>query len=142
MPPRFLDTNIFLRYFTRDDVEKAQQALLLLQRVERGEERVETSLIVVFEVVFTLERFYKVPRDRIRGLLLPILAMHGLRLLEKDLIQQALDQYAITRSGISFADVYNALYARSRGLTEVYSWDTDFDELPGVTRVAPGSDLT
>ena len=37
--PRFLDTNILLRLFTRDDEAKARLALALLQRVERGEEK-------------------------------------------------------------------------------------------------------
>jgi aryl-alcohol dehydrogenase-like predicted oxidoreductase len=55
---RFLDTNILLRYFTKDDEAKAHKALVLLQRIERGEERVETSLSVIFETVFTLDNFY------------------------------------------------------------------------------------
>ena len=42
MARRFLDTNILLRYLTRDDEAKAQQALALLRRVERDEEQVET----------------------------------------------------------------------------------------------------
>ena len=57
MPPRFLDTNILLRYLTRDDEEKARRALALLLRVERGEEEVVTSPMVVFETIFTLQRY-------------------------------------------------------------------------------------
>ena len=33
--PRFLDTNILLRYLTRDDEEKDRACLALLLRVER-----------------------------------------------------------------------------------------------------------
>ena len=40
---RFLDTNVILRYLTRDDEVKAQAALRLLLRAERGEERLATS---------------------------------------------------------------------------------------------------
>ena len=55
MPPRFVDTNVLLRYFTGDDEEKALRAPALLQRIELGEERIETSHLVFFEVIFTFE---------------------------------------------------------------------------------------
>ncbi|MSQ40826.1 MAG: hypothetical protein EXR55_04055 [Dehalococcoidia bacterium] len=52
---RFLDTNILLRHLTGDDPLKAQACSLLLQRVEWGEEVVETSDCVVWETVFVLQ---------------------------------------------------------------------------------------
>jgi predicted nucleic acid-binding protein len=140
VPARFLDTNILLRYMTRDDEAKAQKALALLQRVESGEERVETSLIVIFEVVFTLERFYKVPREQIHALVTPIIALRGLRLASKSLIEQSLDLYARVSRQVSFADIYNAQFAQSHGIEEIYSWDHDFDEIDGITRVEPNGD--
>src|ERR671914_1187833 len=120
---RFLDTNILLRYFTKDDEEKAQKALALLQRIERGEERAETSLPVIFETVFTLQRRYRVPLPEIRDLLLPILRMRGLRLPSKTLCIAALDLF-IERN-ISYVDAFNALYVQAKGMKEVYSWDKD-----------------
>jgi predicted nucleic acid-binding protein len=132
---RFLDTNVLLRYFTKDDEEKAQKALALLQRIERGEERAETSLPVIFETVFTLQRRYHVPLAQIKDLLLPILRMRGLRLPSKTLCIAALDLFA--QHNISYVDAFNALYMQSRGITEVYSWDTDFDRIEGITRIEP-----
>jgi predicted nucleic acid-binding protein len=46
MAARFLDTNVLLRYLTRDDERRALQALMLLSRVARGEEKVATSVRV------------------------------------------------------------------------------------------------
>jgi predicted nucleic acid-binding protein len=132
---RFLDTNILLRYFTKDDEEKARKALALLQRVERGEEQVETSLPVIFETVFTLQRHYHVPLPQIKALLLPILQMRGLRLPSKTLCMAALDLFV--EHNISYADAFNAAYMQNRGITEVYSWDTDFDRIADITRVEP-----
>ena len=135
---RFLDTNVLLRYFTKDDEAKAQKALTLLQRIERGEERAETSLPVIFETVFTLQRRYRVPLPQIRDLLLPILRMRGLRLPSKTLCIAALDLFV--EHNISYVDAFNALYMQSRGTTEVYSWDTDFDRIEGITRIEPEDD--
>ena len=40
-------------------------------------------------------------------------------------------------SNVSFVDAYNAAYMESRGITEVYSDDTDFDKIEGIKRVEP-----
>ena len=135
MPPCFLDTNILLRYFTRDDERKAQQALNLLMRVERGEEKVITSSLVIFETVFTLQSFYKVPRQRIRELVLSIISLRGLQLPGKNVYYQAFDLY-VTKN-ISFADAYNAAYMLSERVSSIYSWDTDFDRIEGIVRMEP-----
>jgi uncharacterized protein len=133
MTPRFLDTNILLRLFTRDDEAKARLALALLQRVERGEEKVILDIMIVFETVFTLERRYKVPRERIRELVWNIVSMAGVQMAAKALCKRTLDVYVEQR--LSFADAYTAVRTQDRGLSEVYSWDTDFDDIPGITRV-------
>lgn len=135
MPPRFLDTNILLRYLTRDDEAKARQSLALLQRVERGEEQVETSTIVVFETVYILQRLYRVSRAQIGSLVGNIIQMPGVRLPGKNLCLTALGFYV--DHNISFADAYHAVLMRSRGIAEIYSWDKDFDKLEGIVRVEP-----
>ena len=84
---RFIDTNIFLRYFTRDDEEKAQDVLALLKRVERNEEKVITSPLVIFETIFTLESHYKVSRKEIKGLIQTILNLRGLYLDHKEVFE-------------------------------------------------------
>ena len=128
MPPRFLDTNVLLRYLTRDDEEKAQ-------RVERGDEAVVTSPMVVFETIFTLQRYYRLPKERIRERVGDLLSLRSLHVPDKQVCQRALDLYV--RHNVSFADAYNAASMHQRQMTEIYSWDTDFDKLPGITRVEP-----
>lgn len=135
MSPRFIDTNILLRYLTRDDEQKARCALNLLMRVERGEEKVITSSLVIFETVFTLQSFYKVPRPRIKELVLAIISLRGLHLPGKNIYYQAFDLY-VTKN-ISFADAYNAAYMLSEKISHVYSWDTDFDKIEGIARLEP-----
>ncbi|MEW5803618.1 MAG: PIN domain-containing protein [bacterium] len=132
---RFIDTNLFLRYFTRDDEDKAQKVLELLKRVEKGEEKVIASSLVMFEVVFTLESFYKVSKEEIKELLSPILDLRGLNLSDKGIYRQALDIYA--QKKVSFADAFNAAFVIKKGVKEIYSYDKDFDKLEGIERVMP-----
>lgn len=137
MPAIFLDTNILLRYLTRDDEQKAQRAFDLLIKVEQGEEKVITSSLVIFETVFTLQSFYKVPRTQIRELITSIISLRGLHLAGKNVYYQAFDFYA-TRN-ISFADAYNAAYMLAEQITGIYSWDKDFDKIEGIIRLEPGN---
>jgi predicted nucleic acid-binding protein len=132
---RFLDTNILLRYLTRDDEKKAEKALRLLLRVESGLEQVVTSPMVIVETVFTLDKSYRVPRLLIKERLEAIISMRGLRLDAKQVYYDALDLFVAGRA--SFADAFNAAFMKSRRLTEIYTWDSDFDSMEGVTRVEP-----
>ena len=133
---RFLDTNILVRYLTGDDPQKAQASYELLVRVERGEEPVVTTDLVIAETVFVLQsKSYSLSRDRIRELVEPVIELRGLRLPQKSLYYRVFDLYCQKR--ISFADAYNAAYMASQGLTEIYSYDTDFDRVEGIRRVEP-----
>lgn len=133
---RFIDTNLFIRYFTRDDEEKAQRVLVLLKRVEKGKERVITSPLVIFETIFTLESFYKVPQKEIKELMLPILKMKGLRLSNKEIYEQALDIYA-AKKNLSFTDAFNSAFILKKGIKEIYSYDEDFDKIKEIKRITP-----
>src|SRR5512135_672523 len=138
MPPRFLDTNILMRYFTRDDEHKAAAALALLRRIQAGTEQVTTSPLVLFEVVFLLERTYQLPEDRVADAVLSVLTLPGVKLANKTLWRTAF-QVHLTYP-IDFADAYNTAVMQRTGVSEIYTWDEDFDRIPGLTRVEPGGE--
>lgn len=94
-----------------------------------------TSSLVIFETIYTLQSFYRVPRLRIKELLLPIISLRNLHLPGKNVYYRALDLF-VTKN-ISFADAYNAAYMIDEEITYVYSWDKDFDKIEGITRLEP-----
>ena len=130
---RFIDTNFFLRYLTKDEEEKAKAVLELLKKVKIGEEKVITSPLVIFELIFTLQSYYKVPRKNIKNLLTPILSLRGLKLDQKTIFEQALDIYS--ESNISFADIFNYCFMLENKIDEIYSFDKDFDKLENIKRI-------
>ena len=94
---RFLDTNIILRYLTRDDENKAEACYQLFQRVSRGEEDLFTCEAIITEVVYVLSSSrapYRLSHEEIRERLAPILTIRGLRLPQKRVYIDALDIYA------------------------------------------------
>lgn len=137
MAPRFLDTNIFLRYFTRDDPEKAQRCFDLFQRVKAGADLVTTSEAVLAEVAFVLSspRVYNVDRRQVRSLLFPILILRGMRLPNRRVYLRALDIYA--DYDIDFEDALSVAHMERDGLTSILSYDQDFDQFPGIQREEP-----
>ncbi|MBI2913878.1 MAG: type II toxin-antitoxin system VapC family toxin [Chloroflexi bacterium] len=135
MPP-FVDTNIFLHYLLRYDEPAARRCYDLLARAGRGEEVLETSEMVIAELVWVLSRPpIRLNPDAIRDRLVRIIDLPCLRLPDKHLLTQALEQYANSR--MNFVDAYNTVLMRKRGIDRVYSYDQDFDKVPGITRVEP-----
>lgn len=134
--PRFLESNVLLRYFTQSDPAMAEAARRLILRIEERAERVVISVVVLLEVVFTLERSYRVPKSQICEMMRDLVSLPGIQLNEKHVYFTALDLYVDLN--ISFGDAYNAALMSSQELGEVYSWDTDFDRVPGIRRILPG----
>ena len=135
---RFLDTNIIIRYLTRDDAQKAEACRELLERVQRGQEQVRVSEAIIAEVAYVLSSraHYNLSHEEIRQRLTPIITLRGLKLPGKQLYLRALDLYAAHLS-IDFEDVLSVAHMERDDIFELYSYDTDFDEILGVERVEP-----
>ena len=133
----FLDTNIIIRYLTRDDPDKAARAYALLQAVEHNQRQVTTTEAVLAEVVYVLssKRLYNIARSVIRQRLLDILALPGLRLANKSVYRRALDLYASIN--LDFTDCLIVARMEHAKITDVFSFDRDFEQIPGITRIEP-----
>ena len=135
-----LDTNVLVRALTNDDPEAALRGRALVDELEAGERRVLMSPLVLFELIFTLQRGYKAPREFIARSVAQLVSLGTVEMTGKQLFLQALEEYR--ESSVGFADIYNSHYARAAGVSCVYSWDRDFDRLPGISRREPGSEAT
>ena len=136
---RFLDTNVILRYLTRDDEAKAEACYRLFQRVSQGEEELFTCEAIVTEVVYVLSSPrapYRLGHEDIRARLVPVLTLRGLRLPQKRVYIRALDIYA-SSPFLDFEDALAAAHMERQGVTEIVSYDKDFDLVAGLQRVEP-----
>lgn len=133
----FLDTNIFLRYLTRDDPIKAQRCYELFQRIKRKEIRVTTSESVLAEVVYVLSSrtLYNQPRENIRALLLPIVSLPNLRVPHRRAFLRALELYAGTL--LDFEDALSVAHIERMKLSTILSYDEDFDRIKNIQRREP-----
>lgn len=135
---RFLDTNVFLRYLTADDRPKAEACLRFFQRLKEGSEQAATCEAIITEIVYVLSSrsLYSLTHEEISTRLRPILALRGLRLPQKRLYFHALDIYA-SSPFLDFEDALCVAHMEQAGITEIVSYDTDFDRVPSIQRAEP-----
>jgi predicted nucleic acid-binding protein len=129
----FLDTNILLRHFLQDDPDQSPKASAFLKRIEEGSVKVRTSETVIFETVFTLQKAYRRQKAIIRDGLLPLIELPGVVLPYKRRYHKVFSLYV--DSNLPFADAYHAVLMERLNITEIVSFDTDFDNITGITRV-------
>lgn len=133
--PRVLDANVILRFLTNDAPEQADRCTELLKRVEAGTEEVWLPELVLADIVWTLEKFYRQPKERIRELLTPLLNLRGLRHANKKVAKEALRLYR--EKNVDWTDAFVAAQMLSRNQCEIYSYDRDFDRIEGIVRLEP-----
>ncbi len=124
----FVDTNVFLRFFTRDDQGQHEKATRLFLDAEGGQIELITGPPVCFELAWTLRSAYKQKPDRVVDVLERILAFPGMTVTDEDLVIKALE--LARNSGGEFADAYVAANALLSGTDAVATFNQkDFQKL-------------
>jgi predicted nucleic acid-binding protein len=135
---RLLDANVFIRYLTGDDPIKQGASKLLFERLDRDEEQLLTSEAVVAEIIYVLtsRAHYGLTREAAAQRLLPALRSPGLRIANKTVVLRALDVYE-AHSRLDYEDALSVAHMESAGIDEIYTYNKDFDQVPGVVHVEP-----
>jgi predicted nucleic acid-binding protein len=127
----FVDTNVFLRFLTQDDLAKAEKARRLFASAVAGEVVVETSLLVIAEIVWTLESFYGLTHDEVAEQVTTILATPNIECPNKELLVEALLAY--TERNVDFIDAYHAVLLGRRRDISLATFDRKhFRRFPGL----------
>lgn len=136
MDDLFVDTNIFLRFLTNDDPAKASKIEALFRKAVAGKISLVTTLLVIAEIVWTLESYYDLDKPDIESKVGTILNTPNLNVPESPVILQALDLYV--RKNVDFIDAYNALTMKEQGIAKILTYDKKhFSRFDWVERVEP-----
>jgi predicted nucleic-acid-binding protein len=132
----FVDTNVFIRYLTNDDPEKADRVEHLLKLTVEGKAALVTNLMVIAELVWTLESYYGLSRSDVAEKLSIILNTPNLEVPDRQRILKALSLYV--EKNIYFIDSYNAFFARDQGISTILTYDKKhFNRIDWLKRVEP-----
>lgn len=131
-----IDTNLFVRYLTCDDPQKAAAVDRLLESALKGDLQIVVPSIVVAELVWVLESFYQMAEVDIAGLVAAIMDTPGVEVTEKPLINAALKLYRT--SNIDLVDAWIIEFAKARGIKTIYTFDKKhFKHIEGVETKSP-----
>ena len=88
-----IDANVILRYLTNDVPSQAAQAEELFKKLESGSEDVWLPDIILADIIWILEGYYKQPRGKIQDWITTILSLPGMNFSNKTIALTALDIY-------------------------------------------------
>ncbi|CAN5630735.1 hypothetical protein BH09CHL1_BH09CHL1_04100 [soil metagenome] len=138
-PYCLIDANILIRHFTQDHNDHSPRATEFIRHLVNGNFTARIGDPVVFEVVFVLEKRYKVPRTEIAYEMLRILEMGNVD--SPGLVSfRSIFQLYSTAPGLSFVDCHVAVDAMESGVGLVASFDQRLGRVPGITRFEPPLD--
>ncbi len=100
----FVDANVFLRFFTKDEQGQHDKAAALFRKAAAERVQLVTGPPVLFEIAWTLRSTYRVDNAKILDVLQRLAALPGLRLADPDTVDEALS--VAKRTGQEFADAY------------------------------------
>lgn len=129
----FLDTNIILRFILQDHPIYSPKAESIFNKIDNKEVKVCLSWLVIFEIVFVLQNSHNLKREDITQKLLPILSLENVIFEQKQLLNLTFEYYISKK--ISLADAYHIALMNKKKVTEIYSFDRDFDKFPKVKRL-------
>jgi predicted nucleic acid-binding protein len=132
----FIDTNLFIRYLTNDDPQKADRVDRLLDQATNGEIKLISAETVMAEVVWVLESNYQVEKAEIAKMLKAILSTPGLEVLNGKIIENALQYYA--NQNVDFVDAYIVALMQKHNIEGIYSFDKKhLNRITHVHRIEP-----
>jgi len=131
----FLDTNIFLRYFEREDELTYRKVEKLFFEIVHGNIKGISNTMVIAEVIWVLDKFYNWEKEKICENVELILNTPNIKFKERSIVLEAIDIFK--GENVDFIDAYNCAYMRASGVGEIYSFDRHFDEFTGIKRLEP-----
>ena len=129
----FVDTNIFVYTLFKIDKQKQERCILLFSKAEEGKIRLWTTEWVIAELIWFLQR-QKAELDKVKKIILKILATKGLEVEKRGEILEAMD---IWNETVNFVDSINIIYAKNKEILSLFSFDKGFDQIKTVKRIEP-----
>lgn len=129
-----MDTNVVVRFLIGDNNDKFKGVYQFFKTIEEGEITVELPLIVLFQTIFVLKSYYKVPKIRIVDAVTGLLQLKGLKIKQRRMIERMLKYWQ--ENAVEIVDAYLIACLEKDPRNILYSYDTDFDSFD-IHRIAP-----
>ena len=130
----FIDANIFIIAALGKN-SKARKCREFLRKIEKGEQKSFTSVLVLDEVLNSIEVHTGSVEKAISGLK-KFLMLPNLKICEVNAGQLA-DSLQFFKKGLRPRDALHVAAMREHGISTILSYDKDFDSIEGIKRMEP-----
>lgn len=122
----FIDSNIIIRLIVKDELKQLRKAQELIKQIDENKLQAVLSILVVNEIIWILEHYYDLEREKYIPYLLRLLSLKNIKIFEvkKDIIINILQR--MQKQKFDFTDVY---LAHITTLDKIFSFDKDFQKL-------------
>lgn len=121
-----LDTNAFLRFLLNDISDQSNQVTELFKAAKANDLKIYVPQIVIFEITFALEKYYKFPKNQIVDKLGVLLTTPYLQIQDVKVFQEALILF--NYKSVDFVDCFLTCFAQSKG-TKLFTFDKNLQNL-------------
>jgi predicted nucleic-acid-binding protein len=119
-----IDTNIVIRFLTKDHEILSKKSAEIFEKIERGEIKAKITESVIAEIVYVIMKIYKKDRKFTADVLKKILSLKGIVNRDKTQLRKALNIFANQK-----IDIVDAiLRVRSKQCLGVLSFDKDLKQ--------------
>ncbi len=130
----FIDSNVFLRVLIKEDGKSFSDCYKLMSLIENKTISAVTSDLVLAEINWVLESYYKFAKAQVVSALEGIVSLKGLSIKSNSDSIQAIEFYK--KHNVKFIDALIASDKIFNSNAIIVSYDRDFDKL-GVKRIEP-----
>lgn len=121
----YVDTNVFLRFILKDNVQQYKTARELFQKAKDGKVKLLACQIVIFEINFILGKFYHLEKEEIIQQLESLLSAQYFHIQNDAVFKDALKLFKINNN--SLADCFLLAKAQEEN-AELFTFDKKLKE--------------
>lgn len=122
----FVDANAFLRLLLNDIPKQKKEFEKLLNQAKNEKVKLIVPQIVIFEINFILQKYYKFPKEEIIDQLQTIVETPYLKIQDSGALRDAIKLYSI--NNLSLADCFLICKVRESNAT-LFTFDKDLNKL-------------
>lgn len=137
---RFIDTNVFIyaylkpkRDLSKMEVEIKEKAREIIRKIDKGED-VVTSVAHLSEIINIIES--KADRELALNIILSLLLKENIGIIPVEKIDYINSVEIARTNDIDLNDALAYHLMKKHGITEIYSFDKDFDKLKDIKRIS------
>ncbi|MBI2326853.1 PIN domain-containing protein [Candidatus Curtissbacteria bacterium] len=121
-----IDANAFLRLLLDDIPSQADQIQKILLEAKKNKKELLVPQIIIFEIVFALEKYYHFPKQKIVDNIKSILAMRYFKIQDREIFKRAIDLF--DKKNVSLTDCFLVYFVQHND-ANLFSFDKDLKKL-------------